>query len=79
MYLAFSENTFYFVATVSCCDTVDVDTITHNGHGGTSSIFSFKRTQNDQVSDFVSAEIDLSDLSSDETISGDVSVIFFLV
>lgn len=70
-----------FAATISCCDTVDIDTSTHNGHGGTSSIFSFKRTQNnDQVSDFVSAhsaEIDLSDLSTDETNSADVSSIFF--
>ena len=60
----------FFVATISCCDTVDIDTSTYNGHGGTgtSSIFSLKRTQNnDQVSDFVSAhsaEIDLSDLST---------------
>ena len=74
---------FFFVATISCCDTVDIDTSTHNGHGGTgtSSIFSLKRTQNnDQVSDFVSAhsaEIDLSDLSTDEDNSADVSSIYF--
>ena len=72
-----------FAATISCCDTVDIDTSTYNGHGGTgtSSIFSLKRTQNnDQVSDFVSAhsaEIDLSDLSTDEDNSADVSSIFF--
>ena len=79
------SNTFFYVATISCCDTieVDLDTSTHNGHGGTwtSSIFSLKRTQNnDQVSDFVSAhsaEIDLSDLSTDEDNSADVSSIYF--